>query len=250
MMHADPMNTKIRLFLLLLLLSVSTGLRAQSVDEAFFRQEASAASVLYRGHQAHAYNIRYNGSYWWAGSEFRTGDVRYNGKMYYNLQLNVDAARQELVVRNVVGHGGKVLAREFVEWFTLDGRRFLNLQALSGPQAPSGYWEVLHDGKTQFLRRITKTLVKDLGGEKRQMTGEGEPYDLRIHETFVRDVAYCLITETGQLVPVRSKSQIRKLYPDLRKDIRRHVASLEERFNRSMSLEEYGREVLNYVESR
>ena len=239
-------------FVLLVVSLLWTGcfLRAQSPDEAFFRQEAAASSILYRGHQAYAYSIHYNGSYWWSGSEFKTGDVRYNGKLYHDVALNVDAVRQELVVRNVVGQGGKVLAREFVEWFTRDGRRFVNLQALSGPQAPSGYWEVLHDGKAQFLRRVSKTLVKDFGGEKRQMIGEGEPYDLRIHETFVRDVSFCLLTETGQVVPVRSKAQVLKQYPALRRDIRRHVASIERRFDRSMSLEEYGVEVLKFVESR
>ena len=250
MIIADrAMKTKI-LFLLLCLLSPGCVLWAQSPDEAFFRQEAAEASILYRGHQAYAYNIHYNGSPWWSGASYGTGDVRYNGKMYHGLALNVDAARQELLVRQAAGQGGKVLSRAFVEWFSLDGRRFVNLQALSGPQAPAGYWEVLFDGKTRFLRQVSKTLHKDFNGEKRQMIGEGEPYDLRIHDTFVRDVRYCLFTEAGQVVPVRSKSQIRNLFPEQRKDIRRHVAALENRFNRSMSLEEYGMEVLKYVEAR
>jgi len=250
MIIADrAMKTKI-LFLLLCLLSPGCVLWAQSPDEAFFRQEAAEASILYRGHQAYAYNIHYNGSPWWSGASYGTGDVRYNGKMYHGLALNVDAARQELLVRQAAGQGGKVLSRAFVEWFSLDGRRFVNLQALSGPQAPAGYWEVLFDGKTRFLRQVSKTLHKDFNGEKRQMIGEGEPYDLRIHDTFVRDVRYCLLTEAGQVVPVRSKSQIRNLFPEQRKDIRRHVAALENRFNRSMSLEEYGMEVLKYVEAR
>ena len=59
-----------------------------------------------------------------------------------------------------------------------------------------------------------------------------------------------VITEAGELIPVRSKSQIRNLFPAKRKDIRRHIAAIEERFNRSMGLEEYGVEVLKYVEAR
>ena len=243
-------KTKILLLILFLLLPGCVLLRAQSADEAFFRQEAAGASILYRGHQAYAYNIHYNGTYWWSDSEFKTGDARYNGKLYRDLSLNIDAARQDLLVRNAVGQGGKVLSREYVEWFTLDGRRFVNLAFLFGPEAPSGYWEVLCDGKTQFLRRITKTLLKDYNGEKRQMIGPGEPYDSRIHETFVRDVAYCVITEAGELIPVRSKSQIRNLFPAQRKEIRRHIVALEDRFNRSMTLEEYGVEVLKFVEAR
>jgi hypothetical protein len=243
-------KTKILLLILFLLLPGHTLLRAQSEDEVFFRQEAAGASILYRGHQAYGYSIHFNGYYWWTAPEFLTGDVFYNGKVYHGLELNVDASRQELLVRHLVGQGSKVLSREFVDWFTLDGRRFVNLQALCGPEAPSGYWEVLFDGKTLFLRQITKTLLSDHNGAKRQMIGAGEPYDLRIHETFVRDVAYCLLTEAGQLVPVRSKSQIRNQFPDQRKDIRRHIVSLEKRFDRSMTLEEYGMEVLKYVESR
>lgn len=240
----------ILLLLLFLLLPGHTPLRAQSEDETFFRQEAAGASILYRGHQAYGYNIRYNGYYWWASPEFTTGDVLYDGKLYHGLELNVDAARQELLVRHLVGQGSKVLSRESVEWFTLGGRRFVNLQALCGPAAPSGFWEVLYDGRTLFLRQIAKTLLSDHNGAKRQMIGEGEPYDLRIHETFVRDVSYCLLTETGRLVPVRNKGQIRRLFPDQRKDISRHIVSLERRFDRSMTLEEYGMEVLKFVEER
>ncbi len=244
------MKTRTRILLLLLFLPGPAMLRAQSADEAFFRQEAAGASILYRGHQAYAYNIHYNGTYWWSDSEFKTGDARYNGKLYRDLLLNIDAARQELLVRNAVGQGGKVLSREFVDWFSLDGRRFVNLASRFGQDAPSGYWEVLSDGKTKFLRRVTKTLLKDYNGEKRQMIGPGEPYDSRIHETFVRDVAYCVITEAGELIPVRSKSQIRNLFPAQRKEIRRHIVALEDRFNRSMTLEEYGVEVLKFVETR
>lgn len=244
------MKTRTRILLLLLFLPGPAMLWAQPADEAFFRQAAAGASILYRGHQAYAYNIHYNGTYWWSDAEFKTGDVRYNGKNYSGVPLNVDAARQELLIRNLVGQGGKVLSREYVEWFTLDGRRFVNLTFLFGPEAPSGYWEVICDGKTQFLRRITKTLLKDYNGEKRQMIGPGEPYDSRIHETFVRDVAYCVITEAGELIPVRSKSQIRNLFPAQRKEIRRHIVALEDRFNRSMTLEEYGVEVLKFVEAR
>lgn len=244
------MNDRLKILLLFLLVPGCGLLRAQSADEAFFRQEAAGSSILYRGHQAYAYNIHYNGTYWWSESEFKTGDVWYNGKLYRNLSLNVDAARQELLVRNAVGQDGKVLSREFVDWFSLDGRRFVNLASRFGQDAPSGYWEVLSDGKTKFLRRVTKTLLKDYNGEKRQMIGPGEPYDSRIHETFVRDVAYCVITEAGELIPVRSKSQIRNLFPAQRKEIRRHIVALEERFNRSMGLEEYGVEVLKYVEAQ
>lgn len=245
------MKTRILILLLLSFLPASLlPAQAQGDDEAFFRQAAAGSCILYRGHQAYAYHIHYNGTYFWSDAEFKTGDVRYNGKLYHDIPLNVDAARQELLVRNAVGQGGKVLSREFVEWFTLGGQRFVNLQALSGPKAPAGYWEVLFDGKTQFLRQVSKKLMKDYNGEKRQMIGEGVPYDSRIHETFVRDVAYCVITEAGELIPVRSKSQIRNLFPAKRKDIRRHIAAIEDRFNRSMTLEEYGVEVLKFVEAR
>ena len=113
------MKTRTRILLLLLFLPGPAMLWAQSADEAFFRQEAAGSSILYRGHQAYAYNIHYNGTYWWSESEFKTGDVWYNGKLYRNLSLNVDAARQELLVRNAVGQGGKVLSREFVDWYLL-----------------------------------------------------------------------------------------------------------------------------------
>lgn len=240
-------------FCCLALLFLSASLlpaRAQGDDEAFYREEAGSASVLFRGHQAHSYNIRYNGTYWWDSPVFLTGDVSYNGKLYRQLVLNVDAARQELVVRSAATPFGKVLSREFVTAFTLDGRRFLNLGQIVGPQGPGGYWEILYDGRTKFLRRISKKLLDDYNGAKRQMMAEGDPYDPNIHQTFVRDVSYGCLTEDGRFVPIRTKQQLRKLYAPLRREIRRHVAAAEGRYNTSMNLEDYGIAVLTFVESR
>ena len=224
--------------------------RAQGNDVSFFQEEAGSASVLFRGHQAHGYHIRYNGTYWWFSPDFLTGDVSYNGKLYRQLPLNIAAARQELVVKSDATPLGKVLAREFVTAFTLDGRRFLNLGQMVGPQDPGGYWEILYDGRTKFLRRISKKLLHDYNGSKRQMVAEGDPYDPNIHETFVRDIAYGCLTEDGQFVPIRSKQQLLKLYAPLRREIRRHVAAVEGRYNTSMNLEDYGIAVLTFVESR
>ena len=246
------MNThKLPAAILLLLLGAGS-LNAQSADEMFYRQEAGGSAILYRGHQAFTYSGRFNGTYWITGSEFRNGTVRYNGKNYDGIPLNLDAVRQDLVITNASGQGRKVLAREFVEWFTVDGRKFVNLQAVS-PGAPSGYWEVL-SGKgngTQFLRQVVKKMEKDIDNEKRAMFAGSENYDPDTHTAFiVKSISFCMTTPAGEVVPVRTKSRILKLFPDRRKEIRRHISALERKLDRSLTMAEYGVEVINFVEQR
>lgn len=133
------MKTRILILLLLSFLPASLlPAQAQGDDEAFFRQAAAGSCILYRGHQAYAYHIHYNGTYCWSDAEFKTGDVRYNGKLYHDIPLNVDAARQELLVRNAVGQGGKVLSREFVEWFTLGRPAVRQPAGAVRPEGPGG----------------------------------------------------------------------------------------------------------------
>ena len=66
-------------------------------DYTLFSREAGAASLLYRGQKAFAYNMLYNGTYYWNSPDFRKGRVLYDGKGYDDLLLNVDAARQDLL---------------------------------------------------------------------------------------------------------------------------------------------------------
>ena len=120
---------------------------AALVQAQDFQQQAGELSTLYRGRTPAVYPYRYNGTVYWNTRYFSKGDLLYNGKFYREVWLNPDAFTGDLVTRPSEQAAAIVLDRDQVAWFTLEGRRFVNLQYLGYPDAPEGFFEVLKDGK-------------------------------------------------------------------------------------------------------
>ena len=221
-------------------------------DRALYMENAGAAAILYRGHRATVYPMAYNGTYFWSGPAFTAGSVRYGGRNYDNLRLNIDAARQDLLVKSTESGMDKVLQQEFVERFVMDGRLFLNLRQLYGPDAPDGYWEVIYDGRAKLVKQISRTLKKDADGTLWAQTAYDDTASdnsgPRALMTFVRTVRYCYISETGDISPVRKRSEILRHYKEQKREISRHISRLES--SGRMDFERFTAEALRYAETR
>lgn len=218
-------------------------------DYDVYMQESGGLSLLYRGRQAYIYDILFNGTYWWSTPEFKPGTVRYNGKAYRNVPMNIDAVRQELVVQAPAGVNGKVLDNRYVDSCRIGSEKFINLQALLGPDAPGGYWQVLYDGQAKFLKQVTKKLDSDLDGSKRALTGtDFSEYKVKVTNVFIYKAAYACLTEEGQFVPVRRKQQIANLYKSRKRESRHYMNRLQA--NGTFDLETYGKELLKYLETK
>ena len=238
-------------FLLVLFFLPATGLPALAQDDyELFRKNAAGASLLYRGHQAYEYALLYNGTYYWLSPVFTPGTVVYNENVYRDVPLNIDAARQELLIRNPVGLSEKILESQFVSECTFDGNRYLNLQYLYGPSAPAGYWLDLYDqGRGRLLLQVRKTLEQDLEGRKREQTHFDGVFRQNVYQVFTYNADYLYMSETGDFVRIRRRSDfLRQFEPSVRKEIRRHVRHLDNAAY--MPLERFCTEALKYVESR
>ncbi|MBR0224361.1 MAG: hypothetical protein IJL93_08830 [Bacteroidales bacterium] len=243
------METRRKFLFSALLFLVLAGPASAQEDYRLFRERAGASSLLYRGQKAFAYNMLYNGTCYWTSPDFREGRVLYSGKSYDNVLLNIDAARQDLLVRIPGSVVDKVVDRRFVEEFTIDGHRFLNLQTRYGDTAPSGYWEVLHEGDIQFLCRVSKRMEQDVEGRKQDLTGYDGVFRLNVYQVFTRSVAYQLVFPDGRIIPVRRRRDIlRPFEPSLRREIRRHLRQREN--VNLMPFEQYAVEALKYLDSK
>ena len=80
------------------LVFLSLGAFAQT-ETTQYMKEAGTLSTLYRGRMPVHYPYIYNGTYFWNTKTFQKGSVLYNGKLYENVFVNVDASRQELQVK-------------------------------------------------------------------------------------------------------------------------------------------------------
>lgn len=215
-------------------------------DAALYMQEAAGSALLYRGHVAQSYAMAYNGTWYWEGPAFSTGDVLYNGTLYHNIPMNVDASRQELLVKTASGGIDKVLERDLVSWFVMGGRRFLNLRKMYGPEAPDGFWEVIYDGRARVIRQVVRTLRRD-NGELRPVIGyDDSTYRPEVHQTFTRSISCCYITEDGQIVPVRRRSQVMQFYKDKKREINHHISVLDH--NGKLDIESFCVEAVKYAE--
>ena len=184
------------------LLGLATAAAAQDPESTY--------AGIFRGKLPAVYPYRFNGTYFWYDKTFREGEVMYNGRLYQDISLNVDACENELQVRPVDGISAMVVFRDQVAWFTMGDVLFVNLRYLGWKDVPEGYYEVLRDGETPLLRRVEKTLRFDSNGSGVLQIGYDDPgYDTTVPNYFhLRETFYAL--EKGQLKKV-NKRKLKKL---------------------------------------
>ena len=238
-----------KIYLAILASVILLPLAASAQDDAgLYMDSAGGAALLYRGHKAYTYPSPFNGTFYWTGPAFEQGSVVYNGKTYRDIPLNIDAAKQDLLIRTLSGGSFKVLSREYVERFNVGSRNFLNLKKIYGEGAPDGYWEVLYGGKAMVVKQVIRTLQQDLDGHLRSEMGYYDPgYRADVHNIFTYRALYCYIDENGQVWPVRRRSQLMKFYKDKKRDINRHISRLEA--SGMLSFEQFCKEAVSFAET-
>ena len=187
----------------LALLSLLTGASAQEPESSF--------AGIFRGKLPGAYPYKYNGTYYWDRKEFQRGDVMYNGRLYKDVYLNVDAQEGELQVRPVEKATAMVVFRDQVAWFTMGPKLLVNLRYLGWEKVPEGYYEVIRDGETPLLRQVEKKLRFAGNGEGYLQIGYlDDQYDSQIPNFFqLNENFYAL--EKGQLKKISKRNLNKRL---------------------------------------
>ncbi|MCR5326573.1 MAG: TonB-dependent receptor [Bacteroidales bacterium] len=123
----------------------------------------SAQTPLYRGRTMVEYDFPFNGHYFWFDPEFRPGTVCFNGDVYEDVMININAHTGELLTRESRFASPVVLPRELTPWFELDGIRYVNLRACGIPEAPEGYFQVLRDHRETVYHQRVKLFAREPG---------------------------------------------------------------------------------------
>ncbi|MBO4923183.1 MAG: hypothetical protein J5382_03565 [Bacteroidales bacterium] len=188
-----------------------------------FAEEAGEMSMLYRGKQGMSYSFPYNGTYYWYGRDFRRGDVFYNGKLYRNAFVNVNAHLQELLVKEDEDYLPVLVDTGHVEWFTMGDRRFLPRDAIGLPSLPDGFYEVLFDGQAKLYKRVDKILRKDANNRNGSGIGYDDPnYNDKVQDYFANRVSYYFIKD-GEIHSVRKWRGIVSCFPERKKELKRYA---------------------------
>lgn len=180
-------------------------------------------AVLFQGRQATPYLTKYNGTPFLVSPEYRKGSVLYNGVLYENVWLNVDAVEQELLARADDSMVGTVVAREQVSWFTIGSQLFVNLRYQGYKDAPEGYWLVLYEGSDAALKQTRKMFYSEPGDKNGAVIGYFDPeYNYELLEHFRYVPQYCVLKD-GKLIPFSNAGDLRRLYPAQRRAIRQEA---------------------------
>lgn len=124
---------------------------------------SSAQTPLLRGKASASYTFLYNGTPFWSTPEFSEGEVLFDGHIFRDVELNIDACRQELVVRRAAGCLNISPDTDLVGYFIKDGVCYVNLRYAGVPDAPKGFFIEKTDGKRVIYYQVLKPFYSETG---------------------------------------------------------------------------------------
>lgn len=131
---------------------------------AAYGEVSNPNTALLRGRQIYEYKGRYNGHIYWDGPEYRKGDVFFDGRLYTDVLLNINANTQDLYVRIGENSFPVIIYRDLVAWFRMDGITYVNMRYAGYQDFAPGYFQLYKDGTGRmWYRQVTKVIRSEIG---------------------------------------------------------------------------------------
>ena len=194
----------------------------QNVGAQEYFTSASDFARLYVGAVEPQYQISswYDIPYYKGNINMYKGRVSYYGVVYDDVQLRFDQLEQRVVVLSPVGSVFCLPEQKYIDWFEMDGHRYVH-----DPENSSRFAALLYDGSTNGVR-LYHSVWKVYGGE----TTFGGRTPLKILSTKEH---YMLITPDGKMHHVKRASDVAKLFPEQKKQIRQFARKNHLSFSKS-----------------
>ena len=135
------------------------------------------------------------------------GRISYYGVVYDDVQLRFDQLQQRVVVLSPKGSVFCLPEQEHIDWFEMDGRRYVH-----DPEDSTRYAALLCDGIANGLR-LYHSVWKQYSGDKNY---EGK----RLLKNLSTNEHYTLMTPDGATYHVKRASDVARLFPQQKKQIR------------------------------
>ena len=186
-------------------------------------QEHSNYARLYVGAVEPQYQswLWYDNPYYKENTNVYHGRISYYGVVYDDVLLRFDQYRQRVVVLSPGGLVFCVPDQEFVDWFEMDGHRYVH-----NPKDSLQYAALLCDGSTNGIRLYYHEW-KIYNGYKK-IVGENSSVMTLRTQNF-----YSLMTPDGMMHPVKRASDVAKLFPEQKKQIKQFVRQNHLSFSKS-----------------
>ena len=158
--------------------------------------------------------------YYKDNTDLYAGRVSYHGVVYDDVQLRFDQFMQRIAVLTPVGNYLCLPEKKYIDWFEMDGHRYVQ-----DPEDSTRYANLLCDGSTngiRFYHSVWKIDNGDMYFGTRKL--------LRTLRTLEH---YTLITPDGEMHHVKRLSDVVKLFPEQKKQIRQFAKKNHLSFSKS-----------------
>ncbi len=174
---------------------------------------ASGFARLYVGEVEPQYQTElwYDNPYYKDNTNVYQGRISYYGVVYDSVLLRFDQLKQRVVVLSPGGLVFCVPDQTYIDWFEMDGRRYVH-----DPEDNTRYASLLWNGKTNGIR-LYDCEWKDLNGYKIVAGDNSAVMTLRTEKY------YSLMTPDGAMHRVKRASDVARLFPEQKKQIRQFV---------------------------
>ena len=181
----------------------------QHVGAQDYFSSASDFARLYMGVVEPQYqaSMWHDTPYYKGTTSLYKGRISYYGVVYDHVQLRFDQLKQRVVVLSPVGNYLCLPEQEYIDWFEMDGYRYVH-----DPEDSLRYASLLCDGNTNGVR-LYHSVWKVYYGEN---TFGGNKYQ-KILSTKEH---YTLITPDGEKHYVKRASDVATLFPEQKKQIK------------------------------
>jgi len=170
-----------------------------------YLQQTGARAVLFAGNGQARYPFKPENTYFLFGTDFKKGNITYDGIYYSNVLLNVDGYLDQLYAKSDTSSHPVLMVYDKVSSFTANGHKFLHAEDLlpDGSQV-TGYVEILMQADSCILLRKTRMIHCETT-EGRYVTHYFEP-----------ETAYYLMH--GRILDkVKGKAVFTKAFPSKKK---------------------------------
>lgn len=185
-------------------------------------QEASNFARLYVGAVEPQYpkSSWHDVPYYKGNTNFYKGRVSYHGVVYDDVKLRFDLLKQCVVVFPPGERAFCLPEQEYIDWFEMDGHRYVH-----DPEDSLRYTSLLCDGSSNGVR-LYHSVWYILDAER---TFGGKRY----LKTVSTEEHYLLVTPDGGMYHVKRASDVAKLFPEQKKQIRQFARKNHLSFSKS-----------------
>ena len=138
------------------------------------------------------------------------GRISYYGVVYDNVQLRYDQLKQMVSVVTPSGSAYCLPEQQRIDWFEMDGRRYVH-----DPADSTRYAALLSDGSKNGVRLYRR--------EWKTLHGETTLDEKKYRKLLSTHEQYTLLTTDGEMHQVKRTKDVVKLFPEQKKQIRQYA---------------------------